>query len=111
MKDLTDYNSIVSQIKELLVKSRSLIAREINNTHLKTYWEIGRIIIEYEQKGNIKAEYGRKVLPEISRRLTRELGLAFPVQTSKAYGISTLNTQFARHCLANYHGLIIANYY
>jgi hypothetical protein len=37
MKDLTDYNSIVSQIKELLVKSRSAIAHEINNAHLKTY--------------------------------------------------------------------------
>jgi predicted nuclease of restriction endonuclease-like (RecB) superfamily len=77
MKDLTDYNSIVSQIKELLVKSRSAISHEINNTHVKTYWEIGRIIVEYEQKGNIKAEYGKKLLPELSKRLTRELGPGF----------------------------------
>jgi hypothetical protein len=54
MKDLTDYNSIVSQIKELLAKSRSAIAHEINNTHVKTYWEIGRIIVEYEQKVILK---------------------------------------------------------
>jgi predicted nuclease of restriction endonuclease-like (RecB) superfamily len=77
MKDLLDYNTIVSQIKELLVAARSAIAHEINNTHVKTYWEIGRIIVEYEQKGNIKAEYGKKLLPEISKRLTRELGPGF----------------------------------
>jgi hypothetical protein len=36
MNDLTDYNSIVSQIKELLAKARSAIAHEINTTHVKT---------------------------------------------------------------------------
>jgi predicted nuclease of restriction endonuclease-like (RecB) superfamily len=77
MKELTDYNSIVSQIKDLLVRSRSVIAHEITSYQLKTYWEIGRIIIEHEQKGNIKAEYGKKLLPEISKRLTRELGPGF----------------------------------
>jgi hypothetical protein len=50
MKDLTDYNSIISKSKGLLDKARSVIAHEINSTHLKTYWEIGRIIVEYEQK-------------------------------------------------------------
>jgi hypothetical protein len=77
MKDLFDYSAIVSQIKDLLARTRSAIAHEINTTHVKTYWEIGRIIVEYEQKGNIKAEYGKKLLPEISKRLTRELGLGF----------------------------------
>jgi hypothetical protein len=72
-----DMPGIVSQIKELLAKSRSAIAHEINNAHVKTYWEIGHIIVEYEQKGNIKAEYGKKLLPELSKRLSRELGPGF----------------------------------
>jgi predicted nuclease of restriction endonuclease-like (RecB) superfamily len=92
MKDLTDYNSIVSQIKELLAEARSVIAHEINSAHLKTYWEIGRIIVEYEQKGNVKAEYGKKLLPEISKRLTRELGPGF----------SRSNLQNMRHFYLEY---------
>jgi hypothetical protein len=77
MKDLTGYNSLISQIRELFAKSRSAIAHEINNTHVKTYWEIGHIIVEYEQKGNIKAEYGKKLHPELSKRLIGKLGPGF----------------------------------
>jgi predicted nuclease of restriction endonuclease-like (RecB) superfamily len=92
MKDLTDYNSLVSQIKELLDKSRSAIAHEINNAHVKTYWEIGRIIVEYEQKGNIKAEYGKQLLRELSKRLISELGRGFSVS----------NLQFMRRFYLEY---------
>jgi predicted nuclease of restriction endonuclease-like (RecB) superfamily len=74
---LLDYTAIVAQIKELMNQTRSAIAHEINGYQIKTYWEIGRIIVEHEQKGNIKAEYGKRLLPEISKRLTRELGSGF----------------------------------
>jgi predicted nuclease of restriction endonuclease-like (RecB) superfamily len=89
---MIDYNSIVSQIKELLAKARSAIAHEINSAHLKTCWEIGRVIVEYEQKGNVKAEYGKRLLPEISKRLTRELGPGF----------SRSNLQNMRHFYLEY---------
>jgi hypothetical protein len=59
MKEILDYNSIVFQIKQLLVKSRSAIAHEINSAHVKTYWEIGRIIVEYEQKAISRLNTGK----------------------------------------------------
>jgi hypothetical protein len=77
MKDRIDYVVVISQIEELLAKARSAIAHEINTAHVKAYWEIEPIILKYEQKGNIKAEYGKRLLPEISKRLTRELGPGF----------------------------------
>ncbi|MDR1287742.1 MAG: PDDEXK nuclease domain-containing protein [Treponema sp.] len=92
MKDLADYNSIVSQIKELLAKSRSAIAHEITSYQLKTYWEIGRIIVEHEQKGTIKAEYGKQLLRELSKKLISELGRGFSVS----------NLQFMRRFYLEY---------
>ncbi|MDR3048375.1 MAG: PDDEXK nuclease domain-containing protein [Elusimicrobiota bacterium] len=58
-------------------KSRASIARDINNYLLSTYWEIGRTVIEYEQNGAIKAQYGKKLLPKLSKILTKELGKGF----------------------------------
>jgi hypothetical protein len=50
------------------------------------------VIVEYEQKGNVKTEYGKKLLPEISKRLTRELGPGF----------SRSNLQNMRHFYLEY---------
>jgi predicted nuclease of restriction endonuclease-like (RecB) superfamily len=74
------------------MQARSAIAHEINGYQLKTYWKIGRIIVEHEQKGSIKAEYGKRLLPEISKRLTRELGRGFSVS----------NLQFMRRFFLEY---------
>ena len=46
---------------------------------LTIYWNIGRIIVEYEQQNQIRAEYGKQTLKELSRELTREFGKGFSV--------------------------------
>jgi len=71
--------SMISQIRQILTDSRSHIAREVNSTLLKTYWEIGKVIVENEQKNNERAEYGKSTLRELSRRLTKEVGKGFSV--------------------------------
>ena len=65
------------RIKKILEVARAHVAREINVSLLKTYWEIGRVIVESEQKNNERAEYGKGVLRELSRRLTNDLGRGF----------------------------------
>jgi len=57
--------------------ARANLSREVNTTMLNTYWQIGRTIVEREQNGNLKAEYGKKLLPELSKRLTAELGRGY----------------------------------
>lgn len=49
----------------------------INNSQVNTYWDIGRAIIQDEQKGNKRAEYGKAVLTELASKLTDEFGKAF----------------------------------
>jgi hypothetical protein len=105
MEDLTDYNSIVSQLKKLLVKSRSTIAHEINSAHLRPVEKLCILLLNMNKKA-LKAESGKKLLPELSKQLTRELGLGFSHSNLKICGIFIWNTQFARRCLANYSGPI-----
>ena len=55
---------MVEEIKDIITSSRSKVAYEVNNTMLLAYWNVGKIIVENEQKGNIKAEYGKQVMKE-----------------------------------------------
>jgi hypothetical protein len=91
MKELMDYTAIIAQIKELMSQARSGVAYEINGYHLRTYWEIGRIIVEHEQKGNIRAEYDKQLLKELSKKLIQDLGRGFSVsnlQFMRLFGVS-----------------------
>lgn len=73
-----DYTkSVISEIKELLYKSRSVVAIQVNNELLATYWKIGEIIVKYEQNEHIRAAYGEKTLIQLSKNLTKELGKGF----------------------------------
>ena len=71
------YNSLLKQIRQLVEQARHNVARSINTELLLTYWNVGRLIVEYEQAGNIRAEYGKQLLIELSKSLTREIGKGF----------------------------------
>ncbi|MCL1971910.1 MAG: PDDEXK nuclease domain-containing protein [Endomicrobia bacterium] len=60
-----------------MANSRKVILSDINKQALKTYWQIGQIIVEKEQDGKIKARYGDKLLIELSKELTRQMGRGF----------------------------------
>ena len=53
------------------------VAQQVNTQLLTTYWNIGRIIVEYEQQNQIRADYGKQTLRELSKELTREFGKGF----------------------------------
>ena len=74
---MTKLEPIVNQIKSLLFDARNKAASVVNTAMLQAYWDIGRIIVEHEQDGNIKAQYGANLLPELSKKLTSELGRGF----------------------------------
>ncbi len=79
IKPETDYDSILSNVVELLEQSRRLTARSINAIMTATYWEIGRRIVEIEQKGEERAEYGEEILKRLSNDLTERFGRGFGV--------------------------------
>lgn len=79
MQSLTFNKKIIEDIKEVIVSSRQKVAYEVNNTMLLAYWNVGKIIVENEQNGNIKAEYGKQILKELSKELRKILGSGFSV--------------------------------
>jgi len=76
-KQLTPNNSMILEIRELLENSRKNVAQQVNTQLLTTYWNIGRIIVEYEQQNQIRADYGKQTLKELSKELTQEFGKGF----------------------------------
>lgn len=71
--------NIINEIKAIITAARENVVRQINKELLYSYWNIGRIVVEYEQKGNFKADYGKKLLKSLSQELARELGKGFSV--------------------------------
>ena len=68
---------LFSEIKELMLTARSAVYRIVNTLQVLTNFEIGRLIIEHEQRGKERAEYGKQVLKELSERLSAEFGRGF----------------------------------
>lgn len=66
-----------SNIKKILEEARSKAYRAVNFAMVKAYWEIGRIIVEEEQKGKERAEYGQALVKQLSIKLTKEYGGGF----------------------------------
>ncbi|MCM1432169.1 MAG: PDDEXK nuclease domain-containing protein [Muribaculaceae bacterium] len=79
--ELVFYEDIYSEIKETLLSSRNQAYAAVNFTMVQAYWQIGRIIVEHEQGGNMRADYGKSVLQELSARLTEDFGKGFSVRT------------------------------
>lgn len=73
----TEYNQLITQIGELLILGRAKAAQQVNSILVRTYWEIGKFIVEFEQKGNQKAEYGSHLFERLSRDLTLTYGKGF----------------------------------
>lgn len=68
---------LAEDIKKIVLEARNKISLEVNRTLINTYWNIGKIIIEKEQSGKIKAEYGKSILLNVSKKLTKEIGKGF----------------------------------
>ncbi|SHO57047.1 PDDEXK nuclease domain-containing protein [Vibrio quintilis] len=73
-------NVLLSNIRELLTQGRKQAVQAVNSAMVQTYWEIGRLIVEDEQQGQARAEYGKAVLKSLSQALTKEFGKGFDVR-------------------------------
>jgi hypothetical protein len=71
------YTDFAGDIAALLDEARRQAARSINAILTATYWEIGRRIVEFEQGGESKANYGKEIIERLSRDLTARFGREF----------------------------------
>ncbi len=71
------YAELASGIARLLKEARGQAARSVNAIATAAYWEVGRRIVEFEQKGRRRADYGSKLLERLSADLTERIGRGF----------------------------------
>jgi len=71
------YSKLLKDIGELLVQGRKTAMRAVNKILVETYWEIGKHIVEYEQQGTEKAEYGSQLLNRLAKDLRQRYGKGF----------------------------------
>ena len=74
---MIDPNPLFIEIRELILDARKIITRGVDLAHVLTNYEIGRRIVDHEQGGIERAEYGKGILKELSARLTDEFGRGF----------------------------------
>lgn len=74
---MNNYSELLKNITKLMDEGQNNVAKTVNSIMVQTYWNIGRNIVEYEQKGKEKAEYGSKLLNQLSKDLKNHLGKGF----------------------------------
>ena len=80
MGDITNF---VVEIKTLLNQARDRVYRNTNSIMTQTYFDIGKRIVEEEQRGKSRAGYGKNLLENLSIELTKEFGRGFSVANIK----------------------------
>ena len=70
-------DACLSRIREILAQSRSQALQAVNSAMVRAYWEIGREIVEEEQRGADRAGYGEQLLANLGKALAREFGKSF----------------------------------
>ena len=78
-----DINDLFLKVVDLVTQARERVATAVNIAEVYTKFHIGQYIVEYEQKGETRAEYGKAVLKELSKRLTDRLGDGWSYSTLK----------------------------
>ena len=71
--------TLYSAIAEVIQQARQQVKQAVNQQMVQAYWHIGRLIVEEEQQGNERAEYGKQQLTQLSQRLQDEFGKGFDI--------------------------------
>lgn len=87
------------RVREIIESARAGAARSVNTAQVVSNWLIGREIVEEEQRGNRRAEYGARLLQDLGVRLTQEYGR----------GYSAPNLRYFRQFFIAYSGLLDAS--
>lgn len=75
--DPVNLDDLLNQLRTLIVQARQQALRAVDVVQVRTCWEMGRHIVEFEQGGAERAEYGARLLPRLAERLTVEFGKGF----------------------------------
>ncbi len=68
---------LLDALRDLIVQARQQVLRHVDVVQVQTYWHIGRHIVEFEQGGQARAAYGKRLLPQLGQALSQEFGKGF----------------------------------
>ena len=92
MNKQSKYNELLIEIRDVISESRNYISRSVNYAQIISNWLVGRMIVEYEQKGKKSAEYGKEIIKYLAENLIQEFG----------NGYSTTNLKYFRQFYLEY---------
>lgn len=80
MKEIQDINGLYQEVREIIASARQNAVRSVDFCRVQMYWQIGRRILEEEQKGKERADYGTYLLKNLAKKLEPEYGSGFSVR-------------------------------
>lgn len=111
MSQVEKSDRLFREITELVTQARQKAYRTSNAILLQMYWQVGKLIVENEQQGNIKADYGKGVLKNLAQQLTLEFGKGFDesnLRNIRQFYLAFPNRDAVRHDLSWTHYRIIS---
>ena len=79
------YTDLLSNLTKLLEDARRASVWSVNAVMTATYWEVGRRIVQFEQKGQKRAEYGEQLLERLSGDLSARFGRGFSIRNLRSF--------------------------
>lgn len=76
-KGITEYQTAISDIRQIITSGQNYAYQSANRAMVLTYWQIGKRIVEQEQSGEERAEYGTALIETLSNVLTGEFGKTY----------------------------------
>ena len=98
--------ALLDALRELIHQGRQRALRAVDMVQVQTCWQVGRHIVEFEQGGQARAEYGKRLLPQLAEALTREFGKGFDasnLRTMRLFFQTFPNWDALRHELSWTH--------
>ena len=80
-----EYETLLSEVSRLLEQARQSAGRAVNAVMTATYWQIGRRIVEQEQKGSTRASYGEELVAKLARDLTARFGRGVKIHIARIH--------------------------
>ena len=94
----------IAEIKQIIISARAKAHSAINSAMVEAYWLIGKRIIEEEQQGKNRAEYGQEIIQNLSKELHSEFGTGFSKRSLREYRqfyLTFRDIEFGAQCAPN----------
>ena len=101
---IMNYQAIITDIKDIISSGQKIAYNATNKAMILTYWHVGKRIVEQEQNGNERAQYGQALIDALADELTKEYGKSFSkrnLQYFRKFYIAFPDERIVNACVHN----------